>query len=373
MTPTHWSEADQQFMHKAIDVAWRGLYTTDPNPRVGCVLVSDGRVIADGWHERAGGPHAERNALATAGAAARGSTCYVTLEPCSHTGRTGPCADALIEAGVKRVVAAMQDPNPLVAGQGLAKLRDAGIEVDCGLLEPQARELNPGFCKRMESGLPWVRIKLAMSLDGRTALADGESKWITGPLARESVQRLRARSSAIVTGIGTVLADDPALTVRKEQWHEQRYPGEVRQPLRVILDPRLRIAPDAAVLTGPGEALVITGGESEAVKALRNKGVEVVAAPGSGSGLDLPQVLRLLAERGCNEVLVEAGSTLAGAFVSEGLFDELVLYMAPTLLGPEARPLLKLPLLASMAQRPILSISHLQQVGDDICVTLRKA
>lgn len=373
MTPTHWSETDQQFMHQAIELAGRGLYTTDPNPRVGCVLVMDGRVIADGWHERAGAPHAERHALANAGAAARGATCYVTLEPCSHTGRTGPCADALIAAGVKRVVAAMRDPNPLVAGQGLDRLRDAGIEVECGLLEEQARQLNPGFCKRMERGQPWVRVKLAMSVDGRTALADGESKWITGPLAREGVQQLRARSSAIITGIGTVLADDPAMTVRKEDWHEASYPGKVRQPLRVILDPRLRIAADAKILTGPGEALVVTGAETDAVRRLRDKGVDVVSMPASGSGIDLPRLLSLLAERGCNEVLVEAGSTLAGAFVSEGLFDEMVVYMAPTLLGPTARPLLMLPALEKMATRPKLRITHLQQVGEDICMTLGKA
>lgn len=370
---THWSEADQQFMLRAMELARRGLYTTDPNPRVGCVLVSEGRIIAEAWHQRAGEPHAERLALAEAGAAARDSTCYVTLEPCSHTGRTGPCADALIDAGVRRVVAAMRDPNPLVAGQGLERLRDAGVEVECGLLEPQARELNPGFCKRMETGLPWVWIKQAMSLDGRTALADGESKWITGAPARESVQRLRARCSAIVTGSGTVLADDPSMTVRKDEWREQSYPGAVRQPLRVILDARQRIDTTANVLAGPGEALLVTGSDTDTVRRWRDAGVDVLVLPASGSGIDLKQLLVALAERGCNEVLVEAGSTLAGAFVSEGLFDELVVYMAPTLLGPTARPLLTLPELASMAERSTLRFTGVESVGGDICMTLRKA
>src|SRR5690554_5331094 len=212
------SDLDSGYMQRALSLAQRGLYTTDPNPRVGSVIVKDGKVVAEGWHQRAGEPHAERLALAMAGERARGASCYVTLEPCSHTGRTGPCADALIAAGVSRVVVAMQDPNPLVAGQGLARLRAAGIAVECGVLEQDARALNPGFIKRMETGMPLVRVKLAMSLDGRTAMASGESKWITGAEARHQVQRLRARSSAIVTGIGTVLADDPELTVRPHDW-----------------------------------------------------------------------------------------------------------------------------------------------------------
>lgn len=262
------SDLDSGYMQRALTLAERGLYTTDPNPRVGCLIVRDGKVVGEGWHLRAGEPHAERHALTMAGDAARGATCYVTLEPCSHTGRTGPCADALIAAGIIRVVAAMQDPNPLVAGQGLAKLRAAGISVECGLLEEQARALNPGFIKRMQTGLPLVRIKLAMSLDGRTAMASGESKWITGAAARRQVQRLRARSSAIVTGIGTVLADDPALTVRVEDGLANDYPGAVRQPLRVVLDRKLRLPLDAKLLSEDGDVLVISQAQPALASAL---------------------------------------------------------------------------------------------------------
>ncbi|MEE4250384.1 MAG: bifunctional diaminohydroxyphosphoribosylaminopyrimidine deaminase/5-amino-6-(5-phosphoribosylamino)uracil reductase RibD [Alcanivoracaceae bacterium] len=363
------SDLDSGYMQRALSLAERGLYTTDPNPRVGCLIVRDGKVVGEGWHQRAGEPHAERHALAMAGDAAGGATCYVTLEPCSHTGRTGPCADALIAAGVSRVVAAMQDPNPLVAGQGLAKLRDAGIRVECGLLEAQAQALNPGFIKRMQTGLPLVRIKLAMSLDGRTAMASGESKWITGAEARQQVQRLRARSSAIVTGIGTVLADDPALTVRVEDWPANEYPGVVRQPLRVVLDRKLRLPLDAKLLRGDGDVLVISQAQPALASALQQRGAEVVTLPGSGSGTDLRVLLETLAERACNEVLVEAGPTLAGAFVREQLFDELVIFMAPTLLGSSARPLLLLPEIATMAEQHRLRLGQVEQIGDDLCLT----
>jgi diaminohydroxyphosphoribosylaminopyrimidine deaminase / 5-amino-6-(5-phosphoribosylamino)uracil reductase len=365
------SDLDRGYMQRALALAERGRYTTDPNPRVGSLIVRDGEVVGEGWHERAGEPHAERHALAMAGERARGATCYVTLEPCSHTGRTGPCADALIEAGVNRVVMAMQDPNPLVAGQGLARLRAAGIMVECGLLEQEARALNPGFIKRMETGLPLVRVKLAMSLDGRTAMASGESKWITGVEARLQVQRLRARSSAIVTGIGTVLADNPALTVRPDDWPARDYPGPVRQPLRVVLDRRLQIPLDAEVLSAPGEVLVVTQAAPALMAALRDRGVEVLTLPGSGSGLDLRELLKLLAERGCNEVLVEAGATLAGAFVREQLCDELVVFMAPTLLGSSARPLLLLPEIATMAAQRRLQLIEVQPVGQDLCLRYR--
>lgn len=367
------SDLDSGYMQRALSLAERGLYTTDPNPRVGCLIVRDSKVVGEGWHLRAGEPHAERHALTMAADAARGATCYVTLEPCSHTGRTGPCADALIAAGVARVVAAMQDPNPLVAGQGLAKLRDAGISVECGLLETQARALNPGFIKRMQTGLPLVRIKLAMSLDGRTAMASGESKWITGAAARQQVQRLRARSSAIVTGIGTVLADDPALTVRVEDWSVNDYPGAVRQPLRVVLDRKLRLPLDAKLLREDGEVLVISQAQPTLASALQQRGAEVLTLPGSGSGADLRELLKMLAERGCNEVLVEAGPTLAGAFVREQLFDELVVFMAPKLLGSSARPLLSLPEIATMAEQRRLQLVQVEQVGDDLCLTYRPA
>ncbi|MFN3714760.1 MAG: bifunctional diaminohydroxyphosphoribosylaminopyrimidine deaminase/5-amino-6-(5-phosphoribosylamino)uracil reductase RibD [Alcanivoracaceae bacterium] len=365
------SDLDRGYMQRALALAERGCYTTDPNPRVGSLIVRDGVVVGEGWHERAGEAHAERHALTRAGEQACGATCYVTLEPCSHTGRTGPCADALIAAGVVRVVVAMQDPNPLVAGQGLERLRGAGIVVECGLLEDQARALNPGFIKRMETGLPLVRVKLAMSLDGRTAMASGESKWITGAGARHQVQRLRARSSAIITGIGTVLADNPALTVRGEDWPDQDYPGPVRQPLRVVLDRRLQMPLDAQLLNAPGEVLLISQAAPAMMAALRERGVEVLPLPGSGSGSDLRELLRLLAERGCNEVLVEAGATLAGAFVREQLFDELVVFMAPTLLGSSARPLLLLPEIATMAEQQRLELIDVQPVGQDLCLRYR--
>lgn len=363
------TDLDSGYMQRALKLARRGLYTTDPNPRVGAVLVNDGRVVGEGWHVRAGEPHAERHALAQAGPLAQGATCYVTLEPCSHTGRTGPCADALVEAGVRRVVAAMQDPNPQVSGQGLARLRAAGITVECGVLEAEARALNPGFIKRMESGLPLVRIKLAMSLDGRTAMASGESQWITGAPARQSVQRLRARSSAIVTGIGTVLADNPALTVRPEDWPIGEYPGALRQPLRVVLDRRLQIPLDARLLAQPGEVWVISAASDALASAIRASGAQVLALPGSGSGTDLMALLRLLGQHGCNEVLVEAGATLAGAFVREQLWDELVVFMAPTLLGSSARPLLLLPEMATMAEQKRMTLQQVESVGEDLCLT----
>ena len=368
---------DQQCMLHAIYLARRALYTTDPNPRVGCVLARDGAIIAEGFHPRAGEPHAERHALAAAGDAARGATAYVTLEPCSHTGRTGPCADALIQAGVARVVVAMQDPNPLVAGNGLRKLRDAGIEVEVGLQEQEAIALNPGFIRRMGGQRPYVRIKAAASLDGRTAMASGESQWITGPAAREDVQRLRARSSAIITGIGTVLADRPSYTVRPEQWVLGRYhdygDGEVRPPLRVILDPSLRTPPDSPVVTAEGECLIV-GGEAhpERQRALQAAGAEVIQLPASGSGIDLQALLAELARRECNEILVECGATLAGAFVQEGLFDELIVYLAPALLGTDARGLLALPL-ARMAEKIPLQWQDVRRVGADLRLTLTPA
>jgi diaminohydroxyphosphoribosylaminopyrimidine deaminase/5-amino-6-(5-phosphoribosylamino)uracil reductase len=355
---------DLRHMARALALARRGLYTTDPNPRVGCVLVRDGRVVGEGWHARAGGPHAEVVALRAAGEAAQGATCYVTLEPCNHHGRTPPCAQALIEAGVARVVAAMGDPNPQ-AGGGLATLAHAGVAADSGLLEADARALNPGFVKRLETGRPLVRLKLAMSLDGRTAMASGESQWITGPAARRDVQRLRARASAIVTGIGTVLADDPALTVRREQLPE--YPeGEVRQPLRVVVDPHLTTPPQARILTEPGETLIATATQDPELEApLREAGTEIAHLPAGPDNVDLPALLDLLAGLSVNEVHVETGATLAGGFLRAGLVDELVVYMAPILMGDAARGLFHLPGLDAMADRVRLTIAEIRAVGDD--------
>lgn len=272
---TEYSAADYEYMAHALQLAMRGLYTTHPNPRVGCVLVKDGQMVGEGWHEFAGGPHAEVNALKMAGNKAKGATVYLSLEPCSHQGRTPPCSQALIDAGVSRVIAAMQDPNPQVAGQGLAQLREAGIEVETGLLEAQAEALNPGFISRMRHGRPYVRHKLAMSLDGRTAMASGESKWITSDAARQDVQRMRAQSDAILTGVGTVLADDPAMTVRLE--------GHKRQPMRVVVDTHLSMPTEAKILSQPGKTVVMTCSDSEsrkdALRKLVRKSLPCLIAP----------------------------------------------------------------------------------------------
>jgi len=349
---------DYTHMSHALQLAERGLYSTDPNPRVGCVLVKEGVVIGTGWHAVAGGPHAEIHALNEAGANARGATAYVTLEPCCHHGKTPPCTDALLAAGVARVVAAMTDPNPKVGGRGLQQLRDAGITVDSGLLESQALALNPGFVLRMRSGRPWVRCKSALSLDGKTALANGQSRWITGEAARLDVQRFRARSSAIVTGIGTVLADDPRLTVRIDTSQQP-----VRQPLRVVLDRQLRIAPAAKLLAQPGKTLIFTAaGDAQRVAALQSDDVQVVTLP----GLQLDAVLTHLAQQQCNEVWIEAGATLSGAFLSAGLVDELILYVAPKLLGDTARGLFHLPALSALADAVSLELTDVRMVGQDL-------
>ena len=366
--------SDRSMMARALRLAEHGLYTTDPNPRVGCVLVRDGQIVGEGWHVRAGEGHAEVNALSQAGAQARGATAYVTLEPCSHTGRTPPCADALVTAGVARVVAAMQDPNPLVAGRGLARLRDAGIEVECGVLEAQAAALNAGFVKRMQTGLPFVRLKLAMSLDGRTAMASGESQWITGPEARADVQRLRARSSAVVSGADAVLLDDSALTVRSAQLglpEAEAQAAAERQPLRVLVDGRLRVPLTSRLFQQDGPVLVACRLDQSPEQDYRAVGAELLALPSAGSDfVDLEALLRLLASRGCNEVLVESGAGLAGAFLRAGLVDELVIYMAPRLLGSLARPLLELPF-DSMAEAMQLDVTDMRVVGRDWRITAR--
>ncbi len=364
---------DHAHMGRALQLARLGLYSTDPNPRVGCVLARDGEVVGEGWHRRAGEPHAERRALAAAGERARGATAYVTLEPCSHQGRTPPCADALIEAGVARVVAAIADPNPLVGGKGLLRLREAGIAVEVGILEAEARALNPGFIKRMTQGLPWVRCKLAMSLDGRTAMASGESQWITEADARRDVQRLRARSSAILTGVQTVLADDPSLNVRLEA---AELPGleegqPVRQPVRVILDSALRTPAGARLLGLPGQSLVLcVDDRREHAAALEAAGARVTALPADAGGrVDLRSALEFLADEEINEVLIEAGPTLAGSALTAALVDELIIYAAPHLMGDGARGLFSLPGLTRMRERLPLEIRDLRFVGRDIRIT----
>lgn len=358
---------DAHYMARAIELARKGLYTTHPNPRVGCVIVRDGQIVGEGWHVRAGEPHAEVYALRAAGELARGATAYVTLEPCSHHGRTPPCAEGLVTAGVARVVAAMQDPNPEVAGRGLKRLADAGIDVRCGVLETEARALNKGFLKRMELGLPFVRVKLAMSLDGRTAMASGESQWITGPAARSAVQRLRAEASVVVTGADTVLADGARLTVRADELGldaEQTALVMSRPPLRVLIDGRLRVPLDAPFFKA-GPALVAT---CVPPAGQYRTGPECLVIPGENGQVDLRQLLVALAARGVDEVLVEAGPRLAGAFAEQGLVDEYQIFIAAKFLGSTARPLLELPL-TRMSEATELKITDLRAVGDDWRVT----
>jgi diaminohydroxyphosphoribosylaminopyrimidine deaminase / 5-amino-6-(5-phosphoribosylamino)uracil reductase len=357
---------DRLAMARALELAERGLATTQPNPRVGCVIARDGRIVAEGWHERAGEAHAEVAALRAAGAQAAGASAYVTLEPCSHYGRTPPCADALIEARIARVVFPIDDPNPRVGGAGAQRLRAAGIEVASGLLAREAEELNVGYLMRMRRQRPWVRIKLGMSLDGRTALADGRSRWITGEAARVDVQQWRARSSAVLTGIGTVLADDPRLDVRVGT--------PSRQPLRVVLDRRLRTPPAARILARPGEALLFTlVDDAPRRSALERRGARVERLVDAQSQPQLGEVLARLAEIEINEVLVEAGPTLAGEFLRAGFADELILYVAPVLLGPQARPLLQLPELTDLAQGPRFMIVDTRAIGADLRLRLRPA
>ncbi|MDH2919419.1 MAG: bifunctional diaminohydroxyphosphoribosylaminopyrimidine deaminase/5-amino-6-(5-phosphoribosylamino)uracil reductase RibD [Sideroxydans sp.] len=354
------SSVDSEYMALALRLAEQGRYSTSPNPRVGCVLVRDEKIIATGWHQRAGEAHAEVLALRAAGAAARGATAYVTLEPCSHFGRTPPCADALISAGVTRVVIAMQDPNPLVSGKGVEKLRAAGIIVECGLMEAAARELNVGFVARMTRGVPHVRSKIASSLDGRTALKNGVSQWITGAEARRDVQHWRARSCAVLTGINTILADDAQLNVRDVE--------TTRQPLRVVLDSQMRMPLDAKILQG-GNTLIYTARQNaEKISALKKLGVSVCVLANTHGQVDLTAMLKDLAQRGINEVLVEAGSVLNGALLQAGLVDELLLYLAPQLLGDMARGVASLGELTQLNQRVELHWQDVRQVGNDLRV-----
>ena len=359
---------DAFFMAHAVQLARQGLFTTHPNPRVGCVIVKGGEVVGEGWHQQAGQAHAEVNAVMQAGGLASGATAYVTLEPCSHFGRTPPCAQALLDAGIANVISAMEDPNPLVSGSGHSLLKSKGVNVRCGLLREDAQQLNPGFIKRMTHGLPWVRVKSAMSVDARTAMASGESQWITGTSARQDVQKWRARSEAIITGIESVLMDDPSLTVRPADWHDAQWPEsfEPVQPLRVVLDSQLRTPLTARLLTQPGKTLIVcTKPNVDRQRALEGAGAEVLSLPGAKS-VDLNALLCVLGQRDVNEVLVETGATSAGAFFEEGLVDEWIVYMAPVLMGSNARPVLSLPDIASMSQKKTLNLLDTRQIGDDI-------
>ena len=354
---------DHGMMARALQLAELGLWTTSPNPRVGCVLVRDGRILGEGWHVKAGEPHAEVHALRAAGDLARGATAYVTLEPCSHHGRTPPCAEALIKAGVSRVVAAMTDPNPLVSGKGLALLRAAGIETAHGLLENEARELNIGFVSRMTRGRPWLRLKVAASLDGKTALNNGVSQWITGPDARRDGHRWRARACAILTGIGTVRDDDPQLSVRDVETS--------RQPLRVVVDSKLEISLNARILEG-GPVLVAGAVDNpEKAALLRSTGAEVLILPNAAGKVELKDLLEALARRGVNEVHAEAGFKLNGSLMREGLVDELLLYLAPCLIGHAASGLFNLPELTSLEGKKSLQIRDVRQIGADIRILAR--
>ncbi|MBN8430224.1 bifunctional diaminohydroxyphosphoribosylaminopyrimidine deaminase/5-amino-6-(5-phosphoribosylamino)uracil reductase RibD [Microbulbifer salipaludis] len=365
----------RELMARAIQLAERGLYTTMPNPRVGCVIAdADGTIVGEGWHKRAGLGHAEIEALQDAGQAASGQIAYVTLEPCSHSGKTGPCADALIAAGVAKVVYGMEDPNPSVSGKGLQKLRDAGIEVEGPLLEESCRALNPGFIKRMTLGLPLVRTKSAMSIDGRTAMASGESKWVTGPAARADVQALRARSCAIVTGVDSVRHDNPNMNVRPDEMalpEAEAAAAAEKQPLRVIVDSTLRTPAKAFILQGDAPTLVVTtaAADDERRARLEKTGAEVLVLPADKDGrVHLGALLQELARRECNEVLVESGATLTGAFMYQGHVDELIVYMAPKILGSSARPLFELPIERMGSMLPI-TITDMRAVGHDWRIT----
>ena len=363
MSPlTPFSADDARFMARALVLARQGLWTTDPNPRVGCVIVNQGEIVGEGWHQFAGEAHAEVHALKAAGEKARGGTAYVTLEPCNHQGRTPPCSEALIRQGLRRVVAAMEDPNPLVAGKGLQRLQEAGIITQSGLLAEDAENLNPGFVQRMRTGKPWIRSKIGMSLDGRTAMASGESQWITGAEARQDVHRLRARASAIVTGSGTLLADNPAMTARPAETHQP-----LTQPVRVLLDSQLRCPRSARFFLEPGSHQVLT---------LQNPHPEHAASthrlPASAKGgIELAAVTKWLGQQGFNEVLFECGATLNGALLASGLVDEWIIYMAPQVLGSEGRGLFQLPGLERLADAPRLHLVECRQIGQDLRLTLR--
>jgi diaminohydroxyphosphoribosylaminopyrimidine deaminase/5-amino-6-(5-phosphoribosylamino)uracil reductase len=355
--------ADREFMRQALELAERGLYSTTPNPRVGCVIVMDGAIVASGWHEKAGLPHAEALALKAAGERASGATLYLNLEPCSHHGRTPPCADAIVASGIKRVVAAMQDPNPKVAGAGFAKLRAAGIEVEHGHMEDEARELNIGFVARMTRGRPWVRMKIAASLDGRTALANGKSQWITGEAARADGHRWRARACAILTGHGTVRDDDPQLNVRGVD--------TPRQPLKIVVDSRFETSPTARLLKD-GKTLVAGAvNEARSIAALKHAGADTVIIPNDRGKVELFKLMEELARRELNEIHVEGGTRLNGSLLQAGVVDELLLYLAPRIIGDSGRGMFDLPELSNLSQAKGLKIRELERVGEDIRIVAR--
>jgi diaminohydroxyphosphoribosylaminopyrimidine deaminase/5-amino-6-(5-phosphoribosylamino)uracil reductase len=376
----NFSPNDQRYMQQAFTLAKKGLYSTQPNPAVGCVLVKNDRVVGTGWHQRTGGFHAERFALEQARDLAKGATAYVTLEPCAHFGRTSPCSNALIEGGVKKVCIAMLDPNPLVSGQGVQKLQQAGIEVQVGLLEAQAMALNTGFIRRMEHGLPYVILKMASSLDGRTALQNGKSQWITGAESRLEVHKLRAACGAIITGIGTVLEDDPSLTVRlpHEVLSAMNLTAETCQPLRVILDSTLKTPLSAKMLEQVGRTLIVISEESlknqaERVAQFKEKGVAFLAVSVQANKLDIPSVLHYLAKtEQINTVMVESGATLAGAFLAKNEVDELHSFIAPCLLGDQAKPMFVLPTIQNMSDKISLQIASVEQFGEDVKIVFKK-
>lgn len=362
---------DAVYMAHALKLAHKGRFTTSPNPNVGCVIVRDGMIVGEGYHIRTGGPHAEIYALRQAGDKAQGATAYVTLEPCSHHGKTPPCCEALIQAGIKRVVAAMQDPNPQVAGRGMYRLQQAGIVIHSGLMQDEAEALNPGFLKRMRTGLPYVRLKLASSLDGRTAMSSGESQWITSAQAREDVQRFRAESSAILSSSATVLADNPSLTVRWKALGPEIQSiyseADIRQPIRVIVDSQNRVTPQHRLLHEEGMTWL-----ARAVRDEQNwpDSCEQIILPSTQQGIDLVALMVALGKRQINCVWTEAGAGLAGALLQTGLVDELILYMAPRLLGDSPFGLCQLPGIQTLAGAPAFSIKDVRQVGPDLRLRL---
>ncbi len=355
--------ADHEFMEQALELAGRGLYTTTPNPRVGCVIVKDGVLVGSGWHEKAGLPHAEVLALKEAGDRARGAALYVNLEPCSHHGRTPPCVDAIVASGIKRVVAAMQDPNPKVAGSGFAKLRTAGITVEHGLKEDEARELNIGFVSRMARGRPWMRMKIAASLDGRTALANGKSQWITGEAARLDGHRWRARACAVLTGFGTVRDDDPQLNVRGVD--------TPRQPLKIVVDSKFETSPSARLLK-QGKTLVVGAvNDAKRIASLREAGAEVVIIPNEHGKVELFKLMEELARRELNEIHVEAGTKLNGSLLQAGVVDELLVYLAPSVIGDSGRGMFHLPEITELSQASALEIREVERIGADLRILAR--
>lgn len=366
--------SDQYYMAHALRLAKRGLWSTDPNPRVGCVIVREGEIVGEGWHQVAGEAHAEIQALRMAKEKATGATVYVTLEPCCHQGRTPPCTEALKKAEVSRVVVAITDPNPLMSSKGIEQLLKAGITVDTGILNHEAEQLNPGFFMRMRHNRPYIRSKLGMSLDGRTAMASGESQWITSPEARRDVQCLRARSSAIMTGAGTVLADDPRLTVREKELPcqlQSEQPDTVKQPLRVVVDTHLSTPLDARMLSSPGQTVIFTASQNERIKSMLEKaGAHVIYLPNRETEVDLSAACQQLAQNyEVNELLIETGATLSGAMLHAGLIDELVIYMAPILMGNKARGLFNLPEIEQLNQHVQLSIADIRAIGCDWRIT----